>query len=99
MVGQTFYWLAVFGMAQVIAVEQPVTEDPGIVSMDEMPPPPHNQIFHQQFTRTGTTQVSPGQLTEDVIKAIVTGCRQSGDIPAGALLVNVVLLPNVLVRR
>ena len=39
--------------------------------------------------------ISPGRDTGSVVKEIETTCK-AGDIPADALLINVVILPNRL---
>lgn len=88
MAGQTFYWLAVFGTAEVVPVPQPGDGDEA--------PPPVNQVFGQRMTRSGTVDIAENQPTDEVIKGIVTGCR-AGGVPADALLIGITILPNVLV--
>lgn len=93
MTGRTFYWLAVFEQLTSIEVEQEEAM-PGFSESVTT-----RQAVPQKWSRSGTVNISPNQATEDVVKGIVTGCREGGGIPADALLTNVVLLPNVLIPR
>lgn len=93
MTGKTFYWMVVFEQFTSVEVEQ--RKDPEAYDA----PPPVNQAVAQKWNRSGTVNISPNQATEDVVKGIVAGCKEGGGVPADALLVNVVLLPNILIPR
>lgn len=93
MTGKTFYWLVTF--ESITAIEVPQTKDPEEYDA----PPPVNQAITQKWSRTGVVNISPNQPTEDVVTGIVVGCKESGGVPADALLTNVVLLPNFLIPR
>lgn len=86
MTGRTFFWLAVF--ETITAIEVPQDESTTT-----------RQAVTQRWNRSGTVGISPGQATEDVVKDIVTGCKEGGGIPADALLANIVMLPNFLIER
>jgi hypothetical protein len=86
---RTFYWLAVFGTAEVVPVPQPVAQGDDPLSI--------NQVFGQRVTRSGTVDIAEDQPTDEVIKGIVAGCKGSGGVHADALLLGITLLPNVLV--
>ncbi|QJD54044.1 hypothetical protein SEA_GALACTICA_97 [Streptomyces phage Galactica] len=56
------------------------------------------QAVAQKWSRTGTVNVAPGQTTEDVVKRLIAECKAAGGVPADALLLDMVLLPNHLVQ-
>lgn len=98
MAGQQFYWLAVFEQFTPVTVLQGKKDlDPDEWQVEEEPPAEVVQMVAQKWNRSGTVNISPGQATEDVIKGIVTGCKESGSIPPSSLLVDITLLPNRLV--
>lgn len=86
MTGKSFYWVAVF--ETITAIEVPQRDDAAV-----------NQAVTQKWNRSGTVNISPGQYTEDVVKNIVTQCKEGGGVPADALLSSISMLPNVLVPR
>lgn len=85
--GQQFWFLAVFEAFRPLDVQQ---GEGG----------PHvSQVVAQKWSRSGTVSVSPGQPTENVVEQVVNTCRDSGEIPADALLTNINLTPNRLIPR
>ncbi len=93
MTGKTFYWLAVFEQFTSIEVEQ----KPGTPGFSEAVV--SRQVVAQKWNRSGTVGISPNQTTEDVVKGILDGCKEGGGVPADALLVNIILLPNITIPR
>lgn len=59
----------------------------------------NRQAVAQKWSRTGTVNVAPGQPTEDVVKQLVTECKEKGDVPPDALLTNIIMLPNFFIPR
>lgn len=82
---QEFFWVAIF--ESFTAIEVPQSDDSLI-----------NQAVAQRWNRSGTVDIKPNQRTEDVVKNIVSGCKEGGGIPADALLVSINVLPNILVH-
>ncbi len=82
-----FYWLAVFELFTAVPVAQ--GEDTATELLV--------QAVAQKWSLSGAVAIAPGQTTESVISQIVAGCKESGNIPVDALLVDITILPNVLV--
>lgn len=98
MTGQQFYWLAVFEQFMPVAVLQGKKDAvPDTFDFEEEPPAEIVQMVAQKWNRSGTVNISPGQATHEVVKGIVAGCKEAGDIPPDSLLVSITLLPNRLV--
>lgn len=87
MVGQSFWWLAIFEEHTPVDIPQADGTSRTVV------------VTLQRYTRNGTINVSPGQRTDETVSDIEEQCKAGGGVPQEALLTGVQFVPNLLVPR